>query len=293
MKNEPLVTVAIATYNRPETLKYAVESVLWQTYENFELWVIGDKCTDNTEEVLQPYLKDPRVNWYNLPKNSGYQSRPNNEAIRRGSGKYISYLNHDDIWLPNHLSDCVNHIENSNADIVFAIIEWIYSFKLSEPDIPILPTMPRLPETIAVVHKREVINKIGYWKDFYETYEDPRVDFFRSAYRQNLRFEIVPSLTSLKFLWDEENYHDKGPQELYFKKIKEDPAFINRELSGMLIRAHEELGKPITLSRFQLQIFDKIREIMVRLNMAPARLKFWRRKGSQIEIWRKQHQLDG
>src|SRR5690606_34069774 len=95
----PLVTVVIATYNRAETLKYAIESVLWQSFRDFELWVIGDCCTDHTDKVVNSFMHDPRVNWYNLPKNSGYQSKPNNEGIRRARGKYIAYLNHDDIWL--------------------------------------------------------------------------------------------------------------------------------------------------------------------------------------------------
>ena len=140
---QPLVTVVIATYNRAKVLPYAIESVLWQTYENFELWIIGDKCTDNTGEVIQPYLKDKRIHWYNLPENSGYQSVPNNEGIKRGKGQYIAYLNHDDIWLPHHLEYAVAAIQKTDADFVFTIIQSIYEFseelkeKRTIPDIPV------------------------------------------------------------------------------------------------------------------------------------------------------------
>src|SRR5688572_30048995 len=113
-EKSPLVTVVIATYNRADTLKYAVESCLWQTFKDFEVWVVGDACTDHTEKVMQSF-SDPRINWYNLPKNSGYQSKPNNEGIRRAKGKYIAYLNHDDIWLPNHLEVLVDKLEKTNA----------------------------------------------------------------------------------------------------------------------------------------------------------------------------------
>ena len=136
----PLVTVVIATYNRAETLKYAKESVLWQRYKNFELWVIGDCCTDHTEKVVQSF-NDARVNFYNLPQNSGYQSKPNNEGIKRSKGQFIAYLNHDDIWLPNHLQDTVAHLQATNADIVFSIIQWVYSFTSSRADIPLLPNL--------------------------------------------------------------------------------------------------------------------------------------------------------
>jgi glycosyltransferase involved in cell wall biosynthesis len=289
--NQPLITIAIATYNRAETLKYAVESILWQTYENYELWIIGDNCTDHTEEILQPFLNDPRVNWHNLPQNSGYQSVPNNEAIKRGSGKYIAYLNHDDLWLPNHLADAVGHLEKTESDFVFTILEWVYSFKESRPDIPLLPLMPRPPEATAVVHRHDVIERIGYWKDIHETYAYPRVEFFRDAYHAKMKFEIVPSLTALKFLWDEKNYNDEGPQELYIKRIKEEPDFQNQELSTMLVRSHVELSRLPNYRRFKDIIGDIIREKMVKINFDPARVKFWQKKGSRINIWQKRHRL--
>jgi len=287
----PLVTVVVATYNRADTLEYAIHSILWQTFKNFELWIIGDRCTDHTEEVVKKYLSDPRVHWYNLPTNSGYQSRPNNEGIKRAKGKYIAYLNHDDIWLPNHLEDTVKHIEKSGSDFVFSILQWCYSSRYSKADIPLFPHMPRPPEATAVVHKKEVVEKIGYWKDIHETYAYPRTEFFRDARKARLTFEMVPSLTALKFLWDESNYHDVGPQPLYMERIKNEPNFINTEMSKMLIRSYDELGRFPTMKRLKIQIGDFIRSKMIGLNLDPAKLRFWMGKGGQIKVWRKRHSL--
>ena len=72
---DPLVTVIIATYNKESTLKYAIESVLWQTMPDFELWVIGDGCTDATDALMATY-EDTRVNWYNLPQIPGISPNP-------------------------------------------------------------------------------------------------------------------------------------------------------------------------------------------------------------------------
>lgn len=285
------MTVVVATYNRADTLDYAIQSILWQTFEDFELWIIGDRCTDHTEQVVQKYLDDPRVHWYNLPKNSGYQSKPNNEGIKRARGKYIAYLNHDDIWLPNHLADTVDKIEKSGSDFVFSILQWCYSFTYSRPDIPLFPNLPRPPEATAVVHKKSVVDKIGYWKDIHETYAYPRTEFFRDALKAKLTFEMVPSLTSLKFLWDEENYHDVGPQPIYMKRIKEEPDYANRELSKMLIRSYDELGRLPKLKRLKMQVGDLVRSKLIGWNLDPARLKFWMGKGGQIKIWRKRHSL--
>lgn len=290
-ENTPRVTVVIATYNRAETLKYAIESVLWQTYKDFELWVIGDCCTDHTEKIVRSF-NDPRVNWYNLPHNSGYQSKPNNEGIRRARSAYIAYLNHDDIWLPNHLEDNMKYIQKSGADIVFSVIQWVYSDRYSRPDIPMLPELPIPPEATAVVHRKDIVNKIGYWKDIHETYSYPRVDFFRQAQFKGLHFEIVPSLTGLKFLWKEKNYHDVGPHPIYMERVRNEPDFMNKEVLAMLIRMERNLYDfPVGKRLFHI-VFNPLRNWMIRMKIDPASLKFWHKKGTQIKIWRKRHGLN-
>lgn len=287
----PLVTVVIATYNRAETLKYAIESVLWQTYKNFELWVIGDCCTDHTEKIVHTFSHDSRVNWYNLPQNSGYQSKPNNEGIRRGKGQYIAYLNHDDIWLPNHLEATMEHLQKTDADIVFSVIQWVYSFTNSRPDIPLLPSLPIPPEATAVVHKKSVVEKIGYWKNINETYSYPRVDFFRQAQFAGLKFEIVPALTGLKFLWDEKNYHDVGPHPVYMARLKSEKDYAEKELTAMLIRSEYQIYSRPGTKRLSFMLFNPLRSLLLRWKIDPASLRFWHKKGTQIRVWRKKHKL--
>jgi len=58
----PLVSVLIATYNKAVTLRFALESVKWQTFQDFEVWVIGDCCTDNSAQVVESF-NDPRLHW--------------------------------------------------------------------------------------------------------------------------------------------------------------------------------------------------------------------------------------
>lgn len=290
-ETSPLVTVVIATYNRAETLKYAIESVLWQTYKNFELWVVGDCCTDHTEQIVRSFSHDARVNWYNLPKNSGYQSKPNNEGIRRGKGEFIAYLNHDDIWLPNHLQDNITHLQKTNADIVFSVIQWVYSSSSSKADIPLLPNLPIPPEATAVVHKKSIIDKIGYWKNINETYSYPRVDFFRQAQFAGLKFAIVPSLTGLKFLWDEKNYHDVGPHPLYMERLKNEKDYALNEMTAMLIRTEHLIYTWPTGKRLSYVLFNPLRSLMLKWKIDPACLRFWHKKGTQIRIWRKRHGL--
>src|SRR5262245_39979017 len=116
----PLVTVITATFNSSATLKCALKSVLHQDLTDFEVWIVGDACTDDSAEVVNGF-GDPRLHWTNLPRNSGNQSVPNNEGLRRACGRYIAYLGHDDLWWPRHLSGLVSFIEQSGADLVHAL----------------------------------------------------------------------------------------------------------------------------------------------------------------------------
>src|ERR1700741_1065499 len=81
----PRVSVIIATYNRSSVLRYAIASVLEQSMGDFELLVVGDCCTDDSEEVVAD-IKDPRIRWINLPANSGHQSGPNSRGLQEARG---------------------------------------------------------------------------------------------------------------------------------------------------------------------------------------------------------------
>ena len=84
----PTVSVIIATYNSAKTLKAAIQSVLLQEHSDFEVWIVGDGCTDNSPGVVASFADD-RLHWVNLSQNSGSASIPNNEGVRRAKGTYM------------------------------------------------------------------------------------------------------------------------------------------------------------------------------------------------------------
>jgi glycosyltransferase involved in cell wall biosynthesis len=287
----PTVTVIIATYNKSSVLRYAIDSVLWQTFRDFELWVIGDGCTDDSEAVVGAY-DDPRVHWFNLPENTGYQSEPHNEGLRRARGKYIAYLNHDDIWLPNHLQVLVDCIEENEADFAYSIMEWILYWADPYPDIPQYPDPARPPEATATLHRRDIVDEIGYWKPPTETYAVPRAEYFRRAQFIGKRFAFAPALTALKFGGSKDGYAGLNQQPEFMAKIRDDPDFVHKELAGMLARAYHELETPITLKRLRYQVLQSIRRKLVKQRIDPARMRFWTHPGKHIRDWRKSHGLD-
>jgi glycosyltransferase involved in cell wall biosynthesis len=105
----PRISIVTATFNRSNILGYTIASVLAQTITDWEMLVIGDACTDDTEAVVSSF-GDPRIRFVNLALNSGEQATPNNEGVRLAQGEFIAFLNHDDLWTPDHLASCLDAI---------------------------------------------------------------------------------------------------------------------------------------------------------------------------------------
>jgi len=286
----PTVSVLIATYDKRRTLQHAIDSVLWQTFGDFELWVIGDGCTDDSAELVASY-GDPRVHWYNLPRNTGYQSEPHNEGLRRARGRYIAYLNHDDVWLPDHLERLVAVLERGEADVAYSILEWVLSWRDDYADIPDYPNAPVPPEASATMHHRALIDEIGGWKSPSEVYSVPRAEFLRRAQFAGKRFVLVPRLTVLKFGAETREYGDAGRQAEYMARIRSEPDFAHGEVAALLARAQHEVERLPSLRRLRRQGLDAVRRWLAGRHIDPARLVFWHRRGRHIRAWRRAHAL--
>jgi len=93
------------TYNRANYITYAIDSVLSQSYPNFELLVVDDGSTDNTKDIVTPYLEDPRVHY--IYKENGGQSSGRNLGFKNSKGDYICFLDSDNVWFNNKLETCI------------------------------------------------------------------------------------------------------------------------------------------------------------------------------------------
>ncbi len=121
----PLVSIVTATYNASHLLRFAIKSVLQSTMPDWELIVVGDHCTDDTEQLVAEF-DDPRIRFYNLEENSGQQATPNNCGVTMARGQYLCFLNQDDMFLQHHLETMVREMRQGSPDIIcarYAVIE--------------------------------------------------------------------------------------------------------------------------------------------------------------------------
>jgi O-antigen biosynthesis protein len=159
-----LVSIIMPSYNRMGMLMGAIASVISQTYSNWELIVIGDKCP--IVGKVERMNRDPRIKFFNLKTNHGAGGAvPRNFGLNLARGKYIAYLDDDNIWTHNHLETLYAAIIEKNVKYAFS------SFRMVEEDgsssAEIICEEPRKfrIDTSAVMHERSLLDKYGGWKD--------------------------------------------------------------------------------------------------------------------------------
>ncbi len=113
----PAVSVVIPSYNRGKTLSRCLDSLVNQSFGNFEVIVCDDGSTDETREIVYAYCRKLCIFYHWIP-NSGGPARPRNIGIRRARAPYVAFLDSDDWWAPDKL-DVTMHYLATGADIVY------------------------------------------------------------------------------------------------------------------------------------------------------------------------------
>lgn len=107
------VSVIMPSYNTGKYIADSIESVLRQTYSDWELLIVDDCSTDDTDEVIKPFLHDQRIRYLRNEKNSG-AAVSRNKALKEAKGKWIAFLDSDDIWIPEKLQKQIQFMESNN-----------------------------------------------------------------------------------------------------------------------------------------------------------------------------------
>ena len=161
-----LVSVIMPSYNTAKYISESIESVLKQTYTNWELIIVDDCSTDNTDEVIATFLGDDRIRYIKNEKNSG-AAVSRNRALREASGKYIAFLDSDDLWAPEKLEKQIDFMASTGCK--FSCTD--YMIQMNGEWLPYVYTSPnKITEwkmknycyfsTITVMYDREYVGLI-------------------------------------------------------------------------------------------------------------------------------------
>ncbi len=177
-KNDrPVVSVLIPTFNRPNSLYQALVSVLKQSYENLQVIVINDGG-ENVRNIIDSF-NDSRLNYINRNENRG-KACSLNEALNRAEGRYISYLDDDDIYYPFHVEKLVDALENeTDCQIAYSDLYKAYCKFFPDGSRQVLSKVVVVSRDfdrffmlnfnhvlhVSLMHRRELIEKTGPYNE--------------------------------------------------------------------------------------------------------------------------------
>ena len=240
-EHQPRVSIVTATYNRSNILRCTIATVLAQTFEDWELLVVGDACTDDTEAVVAAF-GDPRIRFTNLPENVGEQSGPNNVGVGLARGGYLAFVNHDDLWFPDHLATSVALLERTGADLVLAGIAVARrrdAQALARDDLSFRLLASRadryrgghVPASSWLL-RRELARHAGPWRAARECYVEPSHDWLFRAWRGGADIRVKPLVTVVAVPSGarRNSYRERQSveNEFYARRIATDPTFRDR-----------------------------------------------------------------
>ena len=197
----PKISIITSTFNRSNRLKKCIESVLAQSFTDWEHIIIDDGSTDDTEAVVKSFI-DKRIRYFKRAKNFGTDTRPKNEGIKKSKADYIAFLDDDCEYRPDHLQVLWQNKED--VDVVYGD-RWIID-ESGRLESQIGFTMDYNPyylmrrnfiDTSDVLVKRDAIYSVGGFDERYRKYIDWNL-WVRMA-KAGMSFKRVPLIIT--------NYH--------------------------------------------------------------------------------------
>ncbi len=173
----PLVTVLLPTYNRRRYLPQALRSILEQTYRNLEVFVVNDGG-EQVSDIVQ-HFEDPRVIFIDRNENRG-KPYSLNEALARAQGKYVTYLDDDDIYYPHHVQVLVDALERqTDCPVAYSDLYKVYCNVLPNGDRQVLSKYVEISRDfdrflmlyfnhvlhVSLMHRRDLLDKTGPYNE--------------------------------------------------------------------------------------------------------------------------------
>jgi len=231
-----IVSIIIPTYNRKKTLIEAIESVLSQTFKDFELLVIDDGSNDGTREIMDQYCQtDSRIKYF-YQQNNG-RSSARNKGLNESTGTYVTFLDSDDLYLPEKIEKQVSVLnKHPEFDLVYCLFSYInnngdvpknYSYPDFDFSGNVYPDIISFKGTIvttpSVMVRKAALQNTGFFDEQMDICED--LDLWRRVSKNSLIYQLREILVIVRLpksrklpLW--ENY--RAREYFYNKSISED-----------------------------------------------------------------------
>lgn len=119
-----LVSIIMPSYNTANHISKSINSIIKQTYKNWELIIVDDCSIDNTDKIVAEFLNDKRIKYLKNKKNFG-AAVSRNRALKEAKGKWIAFLDSDDLWKEEKLEKQIDFMEENNYDFSYTYYEEI------------------------------------------------------------------------------------------------------------------------------------------------------------------------
>lgn len=284
-QSSPSATVIIATYNCSQTLRLTLYSLLNQTFLDWEAWIVGDGCTDDTEEVVRSF-DDSRLHWTNLGRNQGSQAFANNEGLRRARGRYVAYLGHDDLWMPHHLLGLVRSMQETGADFAHSLGARILPegvFGCYGPPSGHMGYAHHFVPPSCWLHRRALVDRIGYWGDPNTLAWPVDTDYLLRVSRSGASIVCCRQLSLIKFpsaRFRIYSHVGEPPQAQYWRLMQADARDLEHDLllSMAEMLARRQLGGNTIRHAWKLMVHTVKRSIRRSTSELPLFETYWKRR---------------
>ncbi len=278
-------SIILPTYNQSEFLKKSIKSILSQTFKNWELLIINNNSTDNTDNVIKSF-KDNRIKVYKI-NNENILAKSRNLGIKNSSSEWLCFIDSDDIWHPKKLEITKKYIEEENGDLFYHDLNFINkkfiffkkkiqdkSKKITYPVIKYFAYNGNGVGQSSVVVKKKILEKIGLISENKDKYSWEDFDTWIRISQLTNNFIRIPK--TLASIWvGSENISNLNRNIInnlnikkYYNKIfynSIDPKDKNKKLWW--------LEYPSILYRFKNGKYDKCLYKISNLTDTPLRIK--------------------
>lgn len=270
-KDNPLVSVVMPAYNAEKYISEAIESILNQTFKDFEFIIVDDASTDGTWGIIQKYAeKDPRIVAVKNEKNIRV-ARTRNRGIEKAIGKYVANMDADDRSLPDRLSVQYDFLEAHSQDIdicignlnicnIQGVVQYSREYPTFDKDLRMKVYKYNPFPNAPIMCKREVFSELGGYDPNYIIIED--FDFWLRAGVRYKYGNCGKTVYDYRIYGESESHKDLRLTEVITFKLRWKALKIGYKASvgDVIYNIFHLFSYLIIPSRFKIMLFDLFRK---------------------------------